>query len=42
MCMVMMGECFMAEVVAMYMVMMGGVFDGGGSSYVYGHDGGSV
>ncbi len=32
----------MEEVVAVCMVMMGGVFDGGGCSCVYGHDGVSV
>ncbi len=26
----------------MCVVMMGGVFDGGGCNYLYGHDGGSV
>ncbi len=30
------------EVIAMCMVMMGRVFDGGGCSCVYGHDGVSV
>ncbi len=42
MCVVMMGECLIEVVVTICMVMMVGVFYGGGCSCVYGHDGVSV